>query len=359
MRTHAAFVNLIAGKDSGRRRKRGPRSALARCRRRKSRFGGAPADATPGESGVNASAPIDSIISQSFVLYCINIRCLLSNLAELCHQVKEHSPHVILLQETWLNGSVEEVTIPNYIVVSRRDRSDHENRGGIITYARLDVCNIVCVSKSSDAERAWHFLHLDIGTVAICNWYRPGSGGTPHIASIEKEITEYKEEVIGMIIMGDCNVHHRKWLRFSNANTSDGDLLQRICDEHAIKQCVSTPTRGDYLLDLVLTDLDQCKTEVIAPVADHRGILAKIALPSPKELKITREVWHFKGAAWSNLRCALKSCSWNRLFHGSVDSAVNHFLDTLIAQCEDYIPCGKLILAKSTTREWISLAKPL
>ena len=107
------------------------------------------------------------------------------------------------------------------------------------------------------------------------------------------------------------------------------------------------PTRGDYLLDLVLSDLD-CKTEVVAPIADHRGILAKVALPCPKELRVTREIWHFKGAAWSNLRCALRSCSWNRLFHGTVDSAVNYFLDLLTAKCEEYIPHSKLILSKAT-----------
>ena len=192
VRTHAAIDNACAGKESDRRRKRGPRSALACCHKKKRRVGGAPADATLGESRINASAEIDSSISQSFILYCINIHGLLFNLAELCHQVQEHSPHIILLQETCLNDSIEDVVIPNYRDVARRGRSIHENRGGVITYARFDVCHIVCVSKASDAERTWHFLHLDLGTIAICNWYRPGSGGMPQIASIENATLEFR-----------------------------------------------------------------------------------------------------------------------------------------------------------------------
>ena len=69
---------------------------------------------------------------------------------------------------------------------------------------------MVCVKISIESERVWHFLHLDVGTIAVCNWYRPGSGGEPKIASIANELMEIREEVIGIVIMGDCNVHHRK-----------------------------------------------------------------------------------------------------------------------------------------------------
>ena len=317
---------------------------------------GAPADAATGESVVNASVNIDCNSSQpAFLLYCINIRCLLANLAELCHQVKEMSPHFVLSQESWLNKSIEGVSLLNYRVISRRDRSEGENRGGVITYARLDVLNIVCVKESLDAERVWHYLHLDVGAVAICNWYRPGAGGEEQIASLAEDLVEIRDDVIGIIIMGDCNVHHRKWLRHSNANSSEGDLLHRIRDDLGLKQCVKSPTRGDYLLDLVLCDMEHCKAEVVAPIADHCGIVAKVSLPCPRDFRVTREVWHFKGAAWTNLKCALRECDWNRLSHGSVDSAVNYFLDLLITKCEEFIPHNKLSLLKAT-HPWLDAA---
>ena len=167
-------------------------------------------------------------------------------------------------------------------MISRRDRSDQENRGGIISFARVDVFNIVCVKVSADAERSWHYLHLDHGTIAICNWYRPGSSDDDHITSLRGELEEIRSEVIGCIIMGDCNIHHSRWLHFSNGNTPEGSLLKDICDDHGLQQLVRKPTRGDYLLDLLLTDLDDCKIEVFEEIADHKGILAKFSLPCPK-----------------------------------------------------------------------------
>ena len=150
--------NLITGQGT-RRRKRGPRSILACTRRNCRRVGDAPADATPGQSGVDASVDDGVVSPQSLIFYSINIKCLLVNLAELCHQVKVLAPHVLMLQETWLNKSIEEIQIPYYKLISRRDRSEGDNKGGIATYARLDVINFVEVRISSDVERVWQYLH--------------------------------------------------------------------------------------------------------------------------------------------------------------------------------------------------------
>ena len=153
VRIQAAINVMCIGKGTKRSRRRGPRSALAESRRKYRRLGGAPADATSGESGTNASVDIDSISPQSFLIYCINIRCLLSNFAELCHQVKVLSPQVVLLQETWLNKSIEEVQLPNYRIESRRDRNEGANREAVATYAREDIYNMVCVKISIESER--------------------------------------------------------------------------------------------------------------------------------------------------------------------------------------------------------------
>ena len=88
-------------------------------------------------------------------------------------------------------------------------------------------------------------------------------------------------------------------------------------------QLVRGPTRKENLLDLVLTNIDDCKASILEPIADHRAITATIKLPMPKEVVVQRDVWHFKQAAWKNMRCQLKKQSWARLKHGSVDDAVN------------------------------------
>ena len=190
---------------SRRRRRRGPRSNDAVVRRSQKRLCGAPAGTAIGES--MADVPIqNSVNEQPFVIYCINIRCLLAHLSELCHYVSIYDPALILIQETWLNSSIENVVIPNYKVLSRRDRSENENRGGVITYVRNDIHVMVHMLKSPESERLWHFLHLDIGTIAISNWYRPPVCADSHIQEFDAEIVSFKDDVISYIVMGNMNI---------------------------------------------------------------------------------------------------------------------------------------------------------
>ena len=103
-----------------RRRRRGPRSSFALLRRSPDFRSGAPAGAAIGQSMTHA--PISSQInSQPFTIYSINIRCLLKHLSELCDYVNIFAPHIVLVQESWLNASIENVNIPNYQVLSRKD----------------------------------------------------------------------------------------------------------------------------------------------------------------------------------------------------------------------------------------------
>ena len=56
-------------------------------------------------------------------------------------------------------------------------------------------------------SQVWHSLHLRIGTFALCDWYRPGSGGA--IAFTESGLIEIGCNVITIIVMRDCDVHHQ------------------------------------------------------------------------------------------------------------------------------------------------------
>ena len=79
--------------------------------------------------------------------------------------------------------------------------------------------------------------------------------------------------------------------------------LKEICEENGMLQLVRRPTRGENLLDLLLSDIDNCKAMIADPIADHRAILAFVKLPMPREIIVQRDVWHFKQARWQNMRC--------------------------------------------------------
>ena len=120
-RPHAAN-NIPAVFRFGHRRlrRRGSRSLRAILQRSHKRSRGTPSGIAAGEPA--ALMPEDNIDLQHINIYSINIRCLLAHKAELCHYLVVHAPHIVFLQETWLNKSIEEVALPNYSKLSRHDR---------------------------------------------------------------------------------------------------------------------------------------------------------------------------------------------------------------------------------------------
>ena len=72
---------------------------------------------------------------------------------------------------------------------------------------------------------------------------------------MQTELQRLRGQCVGILVVGDLNVHQRKWLRFSSNDTPEGSLLYNITVEEGLQQVVKEPTRNEYLLDLVLTDI--------------------------------------------------------------------------------------------------------
>ena len=87
-------------------------------------------------------------------------------------------------------------------------------------------------SNSKIAERSWHLIHLDVGSIALCNWYRPPASALFHIDSLREELNYMQTQSIGTLIMGDLNIHQQSWLVHSSGNTPEGEALRNICDDY-------------------------------------------------------------------------------------------------------------------------------
>ena len=208
------------------------------------------------------------LTAQLLLLFIVLIRCLLVHSARLSYQLKIHKPHLVLIQESWLNASTEKVILAE--LIERRDRSESENRGGVAFFAREGMKNIVHFIKKFDSERVWHFLHPDHGSIAIGNWYRFPSSGLDQIEEFANGLREIKSDVIVCILMGDMNIHQRSCLTFSCNDSEEGRRLKKICEENGMLQLIRESTRKENLLDLLLSDIDNCTDVVSDPIADLR-----------------------------------------------------------------------------------------
>ena len=309
----------------------------------------------PTRAGENSEHPM--LDGTAFSIFFVNIRGLLSHLAELTAALRilEVLPGLVCLNETFLDTSVEDITLESYELVARRDRDDGRKCGGVAVFVHESVkSRVTLLSKSATSERVWLVLHADVGPFLIGVWYRPPEPGeTGTIKSLEDEWGMHSKESLGTILVGDMNVHHRSWLRHSSRNSVEGEALRTFCDSVGLRQIVKVPTRGEHLLDLLITDLDETKCKVIPKIADHSGLLATLPLPVPKSEILTRTVWQFRDADWDGLKGALTEQSWTWLEHVDAHEGAQRLTELILGHARRYIP-QRCVKERKTTHPWVN-----
>ena len=125
------------------------------------------------------------------------------------------------------------------------------------------------------------------------------------------------------------------------------------CTELGLRQIIREPTRGKYLLDLVLTDLgDLVKARVLESIADHRSVLCEMRLQVPETQAISRTVWLYQKADWEGLKDTLENTDWSFLKEGSVNDATVAITQKVLSVAREFIP-QKVIREEKGSHRWI------
>ena len=276
------------------------------------------------------------------------------NAGRLSAQLKESRPDVIFLTETWLDESVQEVNIPGYRSIARRDRGTRKKGGGVDILVRNSFRDAGLLSISESSERSWVTLHTEQGPILLGVWYRPPDESRELLETLAAELEQHSPGHIGIFLLCDANIHHKRWLKFSESNSSLGQELQEICDGAGLVQIVREPTRKKNLLDLVLTTMpDICRTTVLASLTDHRAVLCEVQLKAPEIVESTREVWNFRDADWNGLKSALRSQSWEFLRAGSASDGAQELTSAILKTAKAFIP-KRILREQKSTHPWIT-----
>ena len=239
----------------------------------------------------------------------------MSHSAELVATIEELGfPTFVCLNETLLPGerAMPTIVLEGHSVVSRLDRRDNSGWGGIALFAKIGYKQCMHVGDRDVIERSWHILHKDRGPMAVALWYRrPDPGEVTSIKSLELEFQRFAADTVGTILLGDVNVHEPTWLRYSDGTTPEGRELHGCCSERGLQQYVREPTRGEYLLDLAISDLGPLmRVKIVAGIADHSGVLCAVACPVPEAVTVQRVVLLYRRAKWKELRRAIANHNW-------------------------------------------------
>ena len=225
-------------------------------------------------------------------------------------------------------------------------------------YRDINGGGVACAVKTSllpvhrpDLETACESLVVQVGTtntalLAVC--YRPPDADR-QMEKVADLLRGLHRTGLPYLMTGDINLPEVSW-------TTDGEAAIRRCSARAItfldavSQCeaqqpVTSPTRGDNFLDLVVSRGGRVTSNVQEQIfpSDHQAIETHFFVDAGRTARVTRSrVYNYKRADFAGLRRALGNLPWTVLEAMDVDSAVSTFYDFVFAAVHDHIPTVEL-----------------
>ena len=106
------------------------------------------------------------------------------------------------------------------------------------------------------------------------------------------------------------------------------------------------PTRENYLLDLILSDVQNVEVKKGAKIADHSCLIATLKDSLRQNPPVERLLWQTARADWNTLEASFERFNWQILEEGTVDEAVDVFYKRVNDEMGKSIPRKKSIRRK-------------
>ena len=267
-----------------------------------------------------------------------------------------HTPNIVTLTETFLDDEIyDSEIVTNSYTVFRHDRNRHG--GGVMALVRNNISATQRNDLESNSELAWIEISHTTGKLLLGIFYRPPNSDLSYLKTLQDSLLSIPDNT-DIILCGDFNVPDVNWE--INTPTSSSPLASLLCDitsSAALRQFVDEPTRGNNILDLVFTNMQDRVTNVQVvdglPGSDHDGVHFNITLKCQRLHKPPRRLYNFKKADFNNFRDILSTIPWDSCFlEDSVEQSWIKFKDILMTAADQCIPT--FTLKHNKTKGYIS-----
>ncbi|CAG2231580.1 unnamed protein product [Mytilus edulis] len=297
----------------------------------------------------------------------VNCRSLISDKkkVELQNLIETHKPDIILGTESHLDNTIasSEVFPDQFQNPYRKDRKLGE--GGV--FIAVDNNYITTeILTGSDCETAWCKINtqgrqpLYIGT-----FYRQPCSNIDKLEELEKSINcimNTSQNLPNVILGGDFNLPHINWQTNTvNTNPQYGKALNEklieISNNNDMNQMVNEPTRGQNILDLLMTTNPGLVSniEVHPGMSDHQVVIANIDMKAKTSKKKPRLVHLFKKGDMNGLKENIQenfTTRMNNMEENTVEENWTYFKKIILQATKEFIP-QKTIGSKQHV-PWIS-----
>ncbi|KAI8494998.1 hypothetical protein Bbelb_269840 [Branchiostoma belcheri] len=201
-----------------------------------------------------------------------NPRSLVNKLEEYESFLSDHSVDIGVVAESWFSPNIPEpcLFIEGYTLFSKCRTS--RRGGGVAVYVKSSIPSglLPDITVPSELECVWvtarpKRLPRGVSEVVVGAVYNPPSSPhqdllLDHLVSVTDDIRTRNPEA-GIILLGDFN--HLD--------------ISQLCNGNNLSQVIKEPTRGQAMLDLIITNLDKhYKTpQILGPLglSDHNTVL--------------------------------------------------------------------------------------
>jgi hypothetical protein len=211
----------------------------------------------------------------------------------------------------------------NHYSLVRRDRPDSVGGGVCLFYDDSVSCIQICVPAM--------FAHLELLCVDIHKGsvkqrfilvYNPPASSISYISDLCSCLDILCDIDYVCTIVGDFNMPDIMWHDLSIQPTRSADFINFIIN-NGFSQLICEPTRGNNILDLILTndDLAACNIAIQSPfsTSDHSSIVWTAWFPTMSDKIDERHVCdyllNFAHADYEGLRTFLAHIDWLHVFH--------------------------------------------
>lgn len=297
----------------------------------------------------------------------INFRSVRNKEIEILNTVLQVDPDIIIGTETWLNTNEASSTfLPDGFNYYRKDRDSRG--GGVLIGTRKGIkctimdCGMVCPSSELILVEVKHTGGKSIYIMAA---YRPEK----NLACFTDIKDSFNRNNItkddSIIIGGDFNIPEYDWKRGTYKGKSALlEDMQAMMEEFSLEQKVLQPTRttsgSSTILDLVYTNNNKGKIEIMKGVSDHD--LVKLDYPTNAHIKLAKKdtkviKMYNKVDTMSMLNDAL--CHYEDFETGAANKDLNENWNTFKKDLKDlvarHVPT-KTIKVGEEIKPWVSNA---
>ena len=261
---------------------------------------------------------------------------------------------IIGITETWIQEKTKdfigEYEIPGYKLF-KKDRLNKKG-GGVMLYVKnhLNPTEFKIKTEYEVIGANINSLGKNMSVLVI---YRP-----PHqTQELDEELYRQLGQEVNnklSVLMGDFNAAVN-WNTMNSKSCTEGNRLLEFVSNEFLHQWVDKPTRGNNILDIVLTTEDDLISDLSVGEnigkSDHRIVRFQINIPQQKEKKSIKKL-DFRKGNWQQLKEYINNLEFNE--NGDINTHWDSFVEEYKEKRVRCIPYRRVLPNGTPQPKWFN-----